>query len=59
MKPKRQYVVKTYVEASSAAAAIRQAKKQVPDEVELVQEREFTDAIGFRVEPAVEEDDED
>lgn len=51
---KRLYVVKTYVEATSADAALRRARKLMPDEVELVREgaESTVSAIGFEIEPS-------
>lgn len=55
---KRWYVVKTYVRASSASAAIRQARNRAPDEAVLDDRREdVTNAIGFEVDPQYDEEE--
>jgi hypothetical protein len=48
-RPVKRYVVKTYVDATSAASAIRKSRHVMPDEVALDDGQERTFAVGFEV----------
>jgi hypothetical protein len=56
-RPIKRYVVKTYVDATSASAAIRKSRHLMPDEVTLDGGDERTFAVGFEVPVSGELDD--
>jgi hypothetical protein len=58
------FIVRTYVKAKNVSDALRRAKKQIPDDVYVSDDwkegklKTFESAMGFRVIPTHEDDDE-